>query len=292
MKFLITFIIFFIISYAKSLFSGQIEEFLKAKNAFDNGSYLEAINRFKELLEGEPPKLTSRHLRIEAHQYLGAAYIIVGKIKEGREQFEELLAIDPEFQMEPALFPTSVLDIFSEVKQKVMERRRKIEELEKERLEKKCLERLKKVKHKEERIVIEKHHRWISFLPFGIGQFQNGEFTKGYIFLAVESLFLTVSIVTWSIMQYLPNGEYCPREFSVTQCQDIERTSEILTYINWGSLISLSIAVIWGIVDALINYTPQRIIKKETKYIPLTNSFTKNKKSNISFNIDKFLLYF
>lgn len=269
--------LFLIYLYLPYLYGGQLEDFLSAKNAFDNGSYNEAISRFRELLESDPPKLTSRHLRIEAHQYLGAAFIITGKFEEGKEQFEELLAIDPEFQMEPSLFPTSVLDIFNEVKKKVMERREKVRELEMDYNTSKCDERVKNLKQRVETKIIERNSRWFSFLPFGIAQFQNNQFIKGYLFLIFESLFLSIGIITWGIMQYLPKVEYCPLEYTTKQCEDIEESSRILTYTNWGALSLFLATVIWGMIDGFVNYKAEVIIKNEVRYLPYEEDEVRNR---------------
>ena len=38
-------------------------------------------------------------------------------------------------------------------------------------------------------VVVERHSRWLSLVPFGVGQFQNGQTAEGWLFLTAEGLF-------------------------------------------------------------------------------------------------------
>ena len=133
----------------------------------------------------------------------GAVMVAKGRTKEAGELFEQLLLKDPHFEPDPLSFPTAVLDAFSDTRSRIRERlnaqaqehaRREADRRAREASEKqrevarmRLLERLAT----EERS-IERRSRFVAMVPFGAGQFQNGDRGLGWAFLGAEALFLAV----------------------------------------------------------------------------------------------------
>ena len=46
--------------------------------------------------------------------------------------------------------------------------------------------------------MLEKQRYWVNFVPFGAGQFQNGQKRKGFTFFAAETLTGGLSVGLWS----------------------------------------------------------------------------------------------
>jgi len=87
----------------------------------------------------------------------------------------------------------------------------------------------------------------VNFIPFGAGQFQNGDKGKGLFFSASEAVTCGASGVIFSylVLKYGLGGQVPPEEAgSVRRWQQVE--------IGAGSVCLALMA--WGVVDSLMNY--------------------------------------
>jgi hypothetical protein len=107
----------------------------------------------------------------------------------------------------------------------------------------------------------------INFIPFGAGQFQNGQRRKGWAFLASESALALVSVgaltTNLAIYGFRPHRTCLPpmggAEVS-SECQ-IDRTDEdrsrLLTRIQVVSGAAFFAVAAWGIADAIMHFRPE-----------------------------------
>ena len=86
------------------------------------------------------------------------------------------------------------------------------------------------------RMDFEKRGKWLNLAPFGVGQYQNFQTGKAFLFLGAQSLLLGTALTT-ALMTHKKQG-------SDEQLQEIELYSFI------GFLIMYA----WGAYDAVSNY--------------------------------------
>jgi len=223
------------------------------RELFLEGSYEALEQRAESLLESGPSML----VRAECLQYLGASLELIGRSEEAEERFEVLLTLQPEFQMNQADFPTEVISLFESVRLRVQdrinqieERRRRQQDSERRRRERALLEQQQRLLELARPRYFERDARGLqlalALLPFGAGQFQNGHIGRGYAFLGTQLGLTAASMVLWML------GTLVPDDFEdAERGRNLYRGYQISSYSVYGLLVG---SVIWGIVDALVNY--------------------------------------
>lgn len=182
----------------------------KGRNAYLGRQYDEADRRFRDMLDPQHGTIHDPLLVNQAYMYWGAVMVALSKNKDASGIFEQLLKRDGRFEPDPLSFPTAVLDVFSDTKNRMKdqinaaaqeaarlaEEKRKRDEADKMRQAARvaALEQLATTE-----TTIEHHSRWIAFVPFGAGQFQNGKPVLGWTFLIGESVLGVAAGVTGAI---------------------------------------------------------------------------------------------
>lgn len=165
----------------------------RAARYFDYGDY-PAVSRILTRLDVNG--IESQELRIDAYRLLGLSLFYQGKRGEAYRAFLELLYLDPDFQMDPFYVPPAAAEAFNEVRhdaeaqlaplraQRHAEQEAKRRALEEEAARRKAREledeqrRMTALAPVVERRVVS-HEFWVTMLPFGVGQLQNGDRTLG-----------------------------------------------------------------------------------------------------------------
>lgn len=178
----------------------------KARAAFVIKNYRDVETRLTHLLEGTNLLRDPGNIA-QARMFLGAALVEQHRESEAVPIFERLLLEDPQFDPDPLTFPSKTLEVFidtraqmrdrlaakaAEEARRAAEQRRRQEE--ERQLQAKRLATLEKMAG--ERSITVKHSRIVASLPFGIGQFQNGQQALGAFFLAAEAALILGSIIT------------------------------------------------------------------------------------------------
>jgi len=171
-----------------------VEAMNRARVTFEYGEYPQA----SKLLSGLVEKGTfeSVTLRAEAYRLLGLALFYQGRKGEAYSAFLEYLYLEPSAELDPFYVPPAAVSFFEQVKKEAEPRlapiraqrkaqddarqksvtdeaeRRRQRELEEER--RKLLDLAPSV---EKRVV--QREFWVSVLPFGVGQLQNGDRSLG-----------------------------------------------------------------------------------------------------------------
>ncbi len=212
-------------------------------------------------------QMATRTQEIEAHRLLGTAYWFLGRRVEAAQEFTAILNLNPEFQLDPLVVPPGLISFFEKVRRDLssrleeIRRRRQEEErrrrMEEERRRREQMRRLMKeapVMH--ETVTIREHIFIFNFFPFGVGQFQNGQSSKGWVLAMTQLLAAGVSLGSWYYLQYrYPDGLVPHDEVSLART---------IQYVQVGSGV-----VFWGLwalsaADALWNYTPtSKSVKKK-----------------------------
>ncbi len=244
---LIGLLVLLAVAVSASASATPAERLAEAREAFRQGRYDQAIPLLTYLLYPDV-RLSDRAELVEAHILLAVAHFESGARADARREVEEALFLDDTMTLDSLLFSDEAIAFFEERKQAFQERvqreaeaRALAEERDRLRL---ALENM---------IVIERKPYYINFVPFGAGQFQNGQNKKGIFFFVSQALFggASMGLWTWQVSTYGLNGavplDEVDRVFYVQQAQ----------IATGAACIGL---MVWGIIDSLIYYesTTQR----------------------------------
>lgn len=113
--------------------------------------------------------------------------------------------------------------------------------------------------------VVKRYYFW-NFVPFGAGQFQNGQPLKGALFAVTQSAILIINITALilgesTFVRNDPNRMVAKDQKSRARAADIQKLTIASGSIFWS-------LVLWGIIDAIVFYKKTSVIK-EKKLIPL-----------------------
>ncbi|MBN1655367.1 MAG: tetratricopeptide repeat protein [Deltaproteobacteria bacterium] len=248
---------------AGPVFANELDDFARARSAYESQDYALAATLFEALVGGTKPELTNRPLLLESFKYLGASYLFLGRFKDAEEAFERLLREEPSYELDPMAFPAEVQKTFNLVRQRIDWERIQAER-EKRRAERVARQQeAKAAARKREGLIrlaalaetesVERvNSRWIAMIPFGVGQYQNNHPNAGTFFAVSEGLLLTLHIVSYFIHQDLEGQK--PAEDKLGEARFAEKA---FRYTNWVSLAVFGAVLITGIVDAQVRFSPK-----------------------------------
>jgi tetratricopeptide (TPR) repeat protein len=171
-----------------------VEAMNRARVTFEYGDYPQASKLLAALVE--VGRFESVALRAEAYRLLGLSLFYQGRKGEAYSAFLELLYLEPDAHLDPFYVPPAAVSFFDQVKKEAepglaplraqkraeMEARQKLAAEEAERRRQIELEeerrRLLTLQPSIERRVIQREF-WVTMMPFGLGQLQNGDRTLG-----------------------------------------------------------------------------------------------------------------
>jgi hypothetical protein len=187
--------------------------FDRARSLFRSGSFEECVDSYAQLFShgDDFPKDVTDETIEEGRVYYSACLLALGRNHEAEDQMSA--AIDKNRQMsspDPVIFPSQVLDLFFKVRRRFLDKIQEEQEKEKERAEAEKKRREEQQRREAARVaelerlarqefLVHENRRWIAAVPFGVGQFQNGDDTLGTVFLATETLLLATTVTAVSI---------------------------------------------------------------------------------------------
>ena len=246
------------------------EHLQRGKNAYDRGEFARAVEIVRPLLYPEMHLQTEGQM-VQAHRILGVAYLFEKKQAEATEEFRRLLQLVPDYHFDPLLDPPEVVDFFNSVRKGYevelgdLEARRRAMEQARMRDKEECDKVRAGPAFIERRVG--RNSFTINFIPFGAGQFQNGQRKKGWAFLAAESVLGAVSIAALatnlavyglrpqrSCRYDVGGGSACPAD-AIDHTD--ENRSRRLTQVQIASGAMFFGAVAWGVIDAIYFFKPE-----------------------------------
>ncbi len=247
----------------------------KGRNAYLSRQYDEADARFKAMLDSKTGSVKEAALVSEALMLWGAVKVAQRRTAEASQLFEQLLTRDPQYDPDPLSFPTEVLDVFSDTRHRIRERltavaretarleaqRRARDEADKRR-EAERVSRLEQLAGEE--TVRLPRNRFVAFIPFGAGQFQNGDKVLGWGFLAVEAAFVAVgtAVVPFAIAERRAMNEaYEPslRPDATEQALAHRGNALRLQIVNAVAYGAFAVTAIAGVVQANLAFVPETV---------------------------------
>ncbi len=255
-------------------------ELEKARAAFLARNWGEAEQRLRVLLDPDTG-LKERTLVSQARMYLGASLIAQGNKSEAEDTFEKLVLDDPTYEPDPLGFPGEAVNAFIDVRASLLEQirdaqqtaarlaaeRKAREEAERER-QRVWLERVK-AQAEEERITV-RRSRLVASLPFGAGQFQNGQTALGVVFAGVEASLVAGTLVTFGMYQYARTREneelQAPGGDARGLAPQYHQRAEDVRLVNLGLGAAFVLTAAIGALQAHVTFLPEVV---ETKKRPL-----------------------
>ncbi|HEY5921310.1 MAG TPA: tetratricopeptide repeat protein [Kofleriaceae bacterium] len=232
------------------------EDLALARQAFRNGNYQIALEKYNALVRPKPQLANSLDL-VEAYVNLGVCRVETGDEAGAKSEFEKALEIDPNKQLDPLIITNKkAIELFDDTKADI--RTRKDREAAKRReFEEK--ERIRKFR--ESLIGVKDNPYWLNFVP-PFGQFQNKHYVKGVLLGVGEVATLGTSIGIW---WYLVN-KYGIRS---DQVDPLDGASvRRLQQIEIGAGVAFLSLYALGVIDAHRHYTAKTRTDVDESLLP------------------------
>ncbi len=171
--------------------------------------------------------------RAQALRLLGIGLYVTGRLSGAQTAFEQLLQLAPETQLNPATTRPEIVTFFYQI------RRARIDDLRKQ--------------HEAAR-----PNAAFCLLP-PVGQFQNGDTTKGWVLLVAEAATFITATATFVIANSWREKDEtaCPPELRDERCQDRTDTYNKLKTAHEASSVAFALTYAYGVVDAMISRNRQ-----------------------------------
>ncbi len=254
-------------------------ELKRARDRYEFGAYADAAGAARELLARNPGLPEAEAL--EAWRILGLAEYQLGDRRQAREAFVNLLSIDPDYALDAFLVPPPIVEFFDKVKHDneaslapLRERRRQLKEQERlaEEARRKLLaEEQARSGPPTKTVLVQERIYLFNWLPFGAGQFQNGQTVKGTVIAASQVTLGVVNIVAILVHNQIAGdpSRRCSLQ-DATNCSNppisdsdrvLLRRIDTVKYVSAGLFWGL---YAYGVIDAHLHYVP----RVETEVIP------------------------
>jgi len=240
--------------------SPQSPELKRARDRFEYGALDEAAAMVRAWLAEHPDPQGDD--AIEAYRILGTAEARLGHDEAGRDAFHRLLLREPDYALDPFLVEPRVVELFDAVKRSseaelapIRERRRAEREQARAAEEAARAPRVVRVR---ERLYL------LNWMPFGIGQYQNGDRAKGTAIAAAEVALAAVNL--GAILFHNQIADDRSRRCPVTQASGCSRPpytdsdrrllqrTDTVKYVSAGLFWAV---YAYGVVDAHLHYVPR-----------------------------------
>jgi hypothetical protein len=244
----------------------------RARDRYEFGAYADAAGAVREMLSHTPE--LPEPLAVEAYRILGLSEYQLGDKAAARTAFVHLLSIDPDQTLDPFLVPPPIVEFFDKVRLEAEPelaplRERKKQLKEQERLAEEARRRLLAEEQirsgpPSKIVVVQEHIYLLNFLPFGVGQFQNGDNTKGIIIAVSQVVLGAVNI--GAIFAHNAIADDPSRRCSVStpnNCSNppipdsdraLLQSIDIVKYVSAGLFWGV---YVYGVADSLVHYVPR-----------------------------------
>jgi hypothetical protein len=240
------------------------QDLFDAFRAYDRSDFPTVIRILTPLLSPRI-QLSTQNQVLQANKLLGISYLFEKDKRKAEKYFITILSLRPDFTLDPLVDPPAAADFLEEVKRRNMQKLRVIQEREREEAKQKALTRQREEEARQKALLALRPQRvilrtvsnrpfWINFAPLGAGQFQNGHRRKGYLLLSAQLVLGGISLGTALSLRFgYPDGQVPLPEYDRARALAI-------TQVTSGALCLGT--VVYGIVDALVHYSPQTITEQ------------------------------
>ena len=240
----------------------------KAHNAYVAHQYDEAESRLRALLDPLTGSLKDPDSVADARMYLGATLVAEKKADEAATVFATLLSDKPDYQPDALRVSLDAIDAFTDARAKnrdklaaiQADRVRKAQE-EKARAEAERQRQVARLAMLEKlagtEVVTTQNSRLIALIPFGAGQFQNGQTGLAWTLLVGEGLLAVGSGVGAAVSYYnigQRDGAYANSPAVAAQYNQRAQTAAIAGDLFAGGFFLVALA---GVIHAEVTFVPE-----------------------------------
>jgi hypothetical protein len=253
----------------------------KAHNAYAAKKYDDAEARLRALLASGEVK--DPDMLADARMYLGAVLLAERKDDEAAKTFEQLLTDKPEYQPDPLRVSLEAQDALTDAKTRMRDKLAAMQ-AEKVKQAQAAQARLEEEKRRQaDRLVlleqlagtetiVERHSRWLALVPFGTGQFQNGQTTEGWLFLVGEGLLAGGTVVASGFYYYYALQRNANETTDQARANAYNRASQLAAITDDVLAGGLALTAIAGIVHAETTFVPETVERRKRELPPVSVS--------------------
>jgi hypothetical protein len=232
-----------------------------------NGRFEECASELGTLLDPQAEaQLTDPKVVERARLHRAACLIRAGRSAEAAEPLRDALREDHNMKPPEAwIFGEPVVDLFFKVREEL---RDEIDAAEQRRIEAARLDAIAAARAASERrrhyqelvrlaareTVIERNRRWIASVPFGVGQFQNGDEALGYVFLTSEVALGATALGSMVVLLSLRDDAEDDNTDAAALNSVNDTAEALLTVSAWG----FAVAATAGVLEAHLSFVPER----------------------------------
>jgi tetratricopeptide (TPR) repeat protein len=192
----------------------------------------------------------------EAYVLLGASAYHRGNRQRAIEEFEKALAIELDRTITTNTHKADVVQLYEDTKARLKDK------LEREAERKKAQERERQIRDYLDTIGVYEVNRFgLNFVPFGAGQFQNKQRTKGYILAGAQVLTGATSL---GIFIYLAGTYGLEAKVPLADAPRVQRLQQI----EVGAGLGFFALYIYGVIDGMVNFKSSRLVKGDDSLVP------------------------
>lgn len=249
----------------------EVEAMNRARVTFEYGDYAQASKLLSTLID--QGRFETASLRAEAYRLLGLSLFYQGKKGDAYSAFLEYLYLDPDAELDPFYVPPAAVSFFDQVKKDAepklgpiraqkhaeaeAQKKAAAEEAERRRQREQDEERrrLLTLSPTIERRAVQ-HEFWVSVMPFGIGQLQNGDRTLGLTLATAEVVTGAASAGSALLIEELRDsatGRFNNQGAGATPY----RTAQRLNVVKWVGAALFYALWAGGAVQAAIHFQPE-----------------------------------
>ena len=259
----------------------EVSDFEKGRAAYAAKNFDDADRRFREMLDSRTGSLHDPTLINEARMYWGASLYAKQQTKDASAVFEKLLLDKPEYEPDPLRFPQDIINFFIDTRRRIIDKINEAKALKaRQDKEKRDAEIAAKARQEArlhtledmaaQETTVEHHSRLFALLPFGAGQFQNGEMALGWTFLGIESALFIAASVTFPI--YRVQISNASDAFSKGQTAESQQWLDRASSTRVANLIlfgAFAVSAVAGVLQAELAFVPEKVDVKRRPIPPV-----------------------
>jgi hypothetical protein len=269
----VTAAVFVLVVATRPAYADALGDLEKGYSAYAAHKYSEAEARLRALafLDAKAADLKEPDITADARMYLGSVLVAEGKKEDASGVFEKLLKDKPDYEPDRLRVPLEAIDAFIDVKTRL---RAELERIQAEKVQREQADRAKAEAMKQkaaqrlamleklagEETVVQQNSRWLAILPFGVGQFQNGQTDLGWVFLSSQSLLALGSAVAAVISAYeagQSNDAVSRKDRAAAESYRVNASNAAIgANLMAGGFV---LAAVIGAIQAELTFVPERI---------------------------------
>ena len=227
--------------------AGPKEDLRDADNSYLYADYPRVLTKLVPLIEPDL-KLSLPEDIARAYELSGLAAFYLQDEESAARYFEKLIRLRPDFRLDPVKVPPPAVAFFDGLRDKLADEIKRIQAaLAKLAAEEKERERLKNQVTIQRNLKV--NSRLTAMIPFGVGQFQNGDKISGQLLLTGQALTATSSAVLFFAVESLRTESGRFRSSDIARSRQY-RDAQLIT-----GAVAIGLALI-GIIEAQINFVP------------------------------------